>query len=61
VSRSTLSYMNEHRPWQLYESLFHHTYQRFQAQLSLGSSKKSKKFRFKNKLVSLDSTTIDLC
>lgn len=61
VSRSTLSYMNEHRPWQLYESLFHHMYQRFQAQLCLGSSKKSKKFRFKNKLVSLDSTTIDLC
>lgn len=61
VSRSTLSYMNEHRPWQLYESLFHQTYQRFEAQLSLVGSKKGKKFRFKNKLVSLDSTTIDLC
>lgn len=61
VSRSTLSYMNAHRPWQLYESVFHRMFQNFQSQLSLSGSKKGKKFRFKNKLVSLDSTTIDLC
>jgi len=61
VSRSTLSYMNEHRPWQLYESVFHRMFQNFQSQLALSGNKKAKKFRFKNKLVSLDSTTIDLC
>ncbi len=61
VSRSTLSYMNAHRPWQLYESVFHRMFQSFQSQLCLAGSKKGRKFRFKNKLVSLDSTTIDLC
>ena len=61
VSRSTLSYMNEHRPWQLYESLFHWLYQSFQGQVRSANGKRGKKFRFKNKLVSMDSTTIDLC
>lgn len=61
ISRSTLSYMNEHRPWQLYESVFHSLLRRFQSQLALSGSKKGKQFRFKNPLVSLDSTTIDLC
>jgi hypothetical protein len=53
--RSTLAYANEHRPWQLYQELFLLLLQRFQNQ---GIGKK--KFRFKNKLVSLDSTLIDL-
>jgi hypothetical protein len=61
LSKSTLSYVNEHRPWQLYESVFHVLLQRFQAQLALTGNKKGKKFRFKNKLVSLDSSVIDLC
>jgi len=61
ISRSTLSYMNEHRPWQLYESVFHSLLRSFQSQLALSGSKKGKQFRFKNPLVSLDSTTIDLC
>jgi hypothetical protein len=54
--RSTLAYANEHRPWQLYEQLFLQLLQRCRTQV--GSKRK---FRFKNKLVSLDSTTIDLC
>jgi len=53
--RSTLAYANEHRPWQLYQDLFLLLLQRFQ---NRGVGKK--KFRFKNKLVSLDSTLIDL-
>jgi hypothetical protein len=61
LSKSTLSYVNEHRPWQLYESVFHTLFQSFQAQLALPGNKKKKKFRFKNKLVSLDSSVIDLC
>ena len=55
-SRSTLSYANEHRPWPLYEAVFHELLGRCQA-LAQGR----RKFRFKNKLVSLDSTVIDLC
>ena len=51
-----MAYANEHRPWQLYETVFH--------QLSNRCHREAhgrKKFRFKNKLVSLDSTSIDLC
>jgi hypothetical protein len=55
--KSTLAYANEHRPWQLYEMLFMKLLDRCRSQLDLGKSK----FHFKNKLVSLDSSTIDLC
>jgi len=54
--RSTLGYANEHRPWQLYETVFHQVLNKCGA--AIGSSTK---FRFKNKLVSLDATSIDLC
>jgi hypothetical protein len=53
--RSTLAYANEHRPWQLYEGVFSQLLQRCQA-VAPGH-----KFRFKNKLLSLDATVIDLC
>lgn len=54
--RSSLSYANKHRPWQLYERVFYRLLERLQGSLEAGH-----KFRFKNKLVSLDSTVIDLC
>jgi hypothetical protein len=53
--RSTLAYANEHRPWQLYQGVFYQLLQRCQA-VAPGH-----KFRFKNKLLSLDATVIDLC
>jgi hypothetical protein len=56
-SPSTLSYANEHRPWELYEQIFLILFDRCKGQCYLGK----KKFRFKNKLVSIDSSTIDLC
>ena len=55
-ARSTLAYANEHRPWELYQAVFQDLLGRCQAAAS-----GRKKFRFKNKLVSLDSTSIDLC
>ena len=58
-NKSTLSYANEHRPAALFEDLFWTTLNRFREQQSLGGRKP--KFRFKNKLLSLDSTTITLC
>src|SRR6202522_3156398 len=58
-NKSTLSYANEHRPAKLYEDLFYTALGRFREQKGLGSRKQ--KFRFKNKLMSLDSTTISLC
>jgi hypothetical protein len=54
--RSSLSYANRHRPWQLFERVFHALFEKVSAKV-IGR----RKFRFKNKLVSVDSTTIDLC
>ncbi len=54
-SRSTLAYANEHRPWQLYQKVFLNLLGQCRDKFS-----GKKKFRFKNKLVSLDSSTIDL-
>jgi len=55
-SHSTLAYANEHRPWELYEQVFLQLFDRCRTQV-VGK----KTFRFKNKLISMDSTTIDLC
>ena len=56
-NKSTLSYANAHRPWQLFQDLFYETLQWCQ----LAAPGKINKFRFKNKLLSLDSSTISLC
>ncbi len=58
-NKSTLSYANQHRPAALFEDLFWTTMNRCREQQALGGRKA--KFRFKNKLLSLDSTTITLC
>ena len=55
-ARSSLSYANAHRPWELFEQVFYGLYERVAAQVT-----GKRKFRFKNKLVSLDATVIDLC
>lgn len=55
-NKSTLSYANKHRSWKMFQELFYKT---------LGvcnmTAPKNRKFRFKNKLLSMDSTTISLC
>jgi len=53
--RATLAYANAHRPWALYEQVFYQLLARCRAVAG------TKKFRFKNKLLSLDATIIDLC
>ena len=58
-NKSTLSYANEHRPAALYQDLFYTALARFREQQVLGVRKR--KFRFRNQLLSLDSTTISLC
>jgi hypothetical protein len=54
--RSTLSYANEHRPWQLYETVFYQLLDKCR-RMDFGK----RRFRFKNKLFSLDATVIELC
>jgi hypothetical protein len=58
-NKSSLAYANQHRPAALFQQLFWKTMDRFRSQALLGSSQKP--FRFKNKVLSLDSTTISLC
>jgi hypothetical protein len=58
--RSTLAYANEHRPWQLYEEVFHQLLSQCQG-LVMQQSGGGRKFRFKHKLLSMDATVIDLC
>jgi hypothetical protein len=55
-NKSTLSYANSHRPWQMFRSLFYET-----VGLCRMAAPKNRKFRFRNKLLSLDATTISLC
>lgn len=53
--RSTLSYANAHRPWNLFERVFNDLLLTCQ-QIAPGH-----RFRFRNPLYSLDATVIDLC
>jgi len=57
--RSTLSYANEHRPWELFQTVFEQLLGRCQSWVAGQGGKK--KFRFQNRLLSLDATVIDLC
>lgn len=53
--RSTLAYANAHRPAALFEKMFYQLLGRCQAETW------PKKFRFKNKLLSMDATIVELC
>lgn len=53
--RSTLCYANAHRPWQLYRDVF------YQLAGRCARIAPSHRFKFKNKLLSLDATVITLC
>ena len=54
--RSTLGYANKHRPWELFRDVFYKTAERCRAELG-----QKTKFRFKNRLLSIDSTVVTLC
>jgi len=56
-TRSTLAYANEHRPWQLYKSMF----DRLAAVCRDEAKEKKRKFRFNHPLLTLDATVIPVC
>ena len=62
-SRSTLSYANKKRPWQLYETVFSQLYSKcsgeFQRAKRQGRAR-GRKFHFDNPLMSLDASLIFL-
>jgi hypothetical protein len=53
---STLAYANEHRPWELFQSVFASLLARCQGE----AQSRQRKFRFRNPLLSIDSTIIQL-
>jgi hypothetical protein len=55
-NRSTLAYANRHRPWQLFQNVFYRTLERCRAELG-----NKTRFRFKNPLLSIDSSVVTLC
>src|SRR5208283_2690139 len=55
-NKSTLAYANEHRPWQLYQEVFGILFARCQQVAGTRHG-----FRFRNPLLSIDGTLIDLC
>jgi Domain of unknown function (DUF4372)/Transposase DDE domain len=55
-NKSTLAYANEHRPWQLYQKVFNTLFARCQQ-----AAGERRIFRFRNPLMSIDATLIDLC
>ena len=54
--RSTLAYANAHRPWKLFEAVFYQVLEQCRQ-----AAPARTKFRFKNKLLLLDATVIELC
>ncbi len=58
-ARSTLAYANEHRAVQLYETVFYQLLAR--CQQAVQHQGQGAKLRFKNKLLSIDASTIELC
>jgi len=55
VKRSTLADANSNRDAGFFEAVFHHQYKK------CASVAPKKRFRFKNKLYSLDASVVDLC
>ena len=56
-SKSTISYQNKHRSWELFRGYYYHLFQHLGQQARF----RRVKFRIKSKIFLLDSTTISLC
>ena len=57
-NKSTLAYANAHRPWELQQTIFMQLLSKCQAEVAARGGRR--KFRFKNKLMSLDGSIIEL-
>jgi hypothetical protein len=56
-TKSSISYANKHRSWEFFRDIFYATQTHIESVLKF----EKKKFKFKNPLYSLDSSTISLC
>ena len=57
-NKSTLAYANAHRPWELYQTIFAQMLNKCQTEVAARGVRH--RFRFTNKLMSLDGSIIDL-
>jgi len=57
--KSSLSYINKHRNWQLFSEFFYKLLSEIESECNFG--KKRFKIKFKKKIYALDSTVISLC
>lgn len=55
--RSTLAYANQHRPWELFQTVFEQILSKCHGAVA----GQRRRFRFRHPLLTLDSTLIDLC
>lgn len=59
--RSTLSYANEHRPWQLYQSVFEQLYAKCRGELDRAHERgRKRRFHFQHRLMSVDASLVFL-
>jgi hypothetical protein len=58
-AHSTLAYANQHRPWRVFETLFTQLSASLTAQLT--QAERDPRLKLPHRLLSLDSTVIDLC
>lgn len=56
--RSTLAYANAHRPWQLFQTVFEQLLGKCRDAIT---GPQPRRFRFRNRMLTIDSTLIDLC
>jgi len=60
--RSTLAYANQHRPWELYKTLFEQLYEKCCGQLQAAPGAASKpRLRIRGRLLSIDASLVFLC
>jgi Transposase DDE domain/Domain of unknown function (DUF4372) len=60
--RSTLAYANQHRPWELYKTLFEQLYEKCRGQLQADSRAAGKpRLRIRRRLLTIDASLVFLC
>lgn len=59
--RSTLAYANQHRPWELFSTVFDQLRHKCQHRMAARDHAGGGKFRFPHRLISIDASLIFLC
>ena len=60
-TRTTIAYANEHRDWRYFEGVYYGLLKHVSAAIETSTGGVERRFKFKDPLFLVDSTTIDLC